>query len=625
MDQVNSLAEQARRAQASGRPQQALNIYFELARLEPRSASWPREAAACFKALGDLPRYVEALNRAATLYAASGLGLKAIVALKAALSAAPGHQPTTDFLERLERATSDPRARPPVRGTPSVPPATPVLQGTVVSMFRATTPPPAVPPKTGVRELDLGWGSDGHVDPATVSGEGTSLRLIDFEEPDMARSAPPPRATTPMSGVADWPPRDLDMRPGAPFPAAGTPFAAPLVGAPVDTKASAAPAAPAAWPSANAPHVTTVRGSPLDKFWELVERNPTDIEAHRRFVAFAQQSSHEAEAIARYTALLERRPELQASVRAFELELRGLGPAGATARGKAAQDWPPLPPGVQEVYGAKTPGQLPPIPLFSALGPKVFQAVLDHSRILELHGGDILFRQGATGTSLFVVIEGSVEVVREDPPRAVVSRIGEGEFFGEISLFTDRPRGATIQAAGERTQLLEISREVVEDIARKHTEVLSVLMSFCRERMVNVLVRNHPLFQRFSPDDRMSLARRFRFVDVADNARIIEEGKPGPGLFIIVDGTLNVVSGTSNLLAILESGAMCGEISLVKRRPATANVVSSGRSMALFLPAEEFQTVVMGHPELLRYATEIADQRLKEVDDDLAGLSLEMI
>ncbi|MBI4820774.1 MAG: cyclic nucleotide-binding domain-containing protein [Deltaproteobacteria bacterium] len=623
---MKTLAEQAQRALASGQAQQALNIYFDLARQEPRSANWPREAAACFKALGDIPGYVDALNRAATLYAADGLGLKAIVTLKAALAAVPHHQPSRDFLMRLERASSDPKARP-VRGTPSVPPAQgPVLTGTVVSMFRASAPPPRAPARSGVRELDLGFGMD--VDPSTT-GEGSSLRMVEFDDSGQARSGlhafpdrvEPPRGSDRSSSVADWPPRD-------PPQAVGAQASAPLMGSIVPPPTPAAVTPPPVWPPEPAPpgNTTTVRGAPLDKFWELVEANPTDSDAHRRFVSFAQQSNHVDDALARYVGLRNKRPDLGELITGFDHELRGLGPAGAASarRRPEQQDWPPLPPGIQEVYGAKTPGQLPPIPLFSALGPSAFQMVLDRSRLLELHQGDVLFRQGSRGTSLFVVIEGGVEIVREDPPRAVVSRIGEGEFFGEISLFTDKPRGATIQAATERTQLLEISREVVEDIARTHPEVLSVLMSFCRERMVNVLVRNHQLFQRFSPDDRMSLARRFRFVDVADNARIIEEGTTGPGLFVLIDGSLNVIRGTNNLVAILDPGSLCGEISMVKKRPATATVVASGRSMALFLPSEEFQTAVMGHPELLRYATEVADQRLKEIDDDL-GLSLDMI
>ncbi len=62
--------------------------------------------------------------------------------------------------------------------------------------------------------------------------------------------------------------------------------------------------------------------------------------------------------------------------------------------------------------------------------------------------GDVIFSQGDPGTSMYIVVEGEVDV-SYDERRSV--RLGVGESFGEMSLIDKWPRSATVIAATDVT------------------------------------------------------------------------------------------------------------------------------------------------------------------------------
>ncbi len=73
--------------------------------------------------------------------------------------------------------------------------------------------------------------------------------------------------------------------------------------------------------------------------------------------------------------------------------------------------------------------------------------------------GEVIFRQGDTGNCMFVVQKGEVEAIAENDGREVRLRVmGPGEFFGEMALFEQATRTATIRAV-KPTHVLTIDRK----------------------------------------------------------------------------------------------------------------------------------------------------------------------
>jgi CRP-like cAMP-binding protein len=110
---------------------------------------------------------------------------------------------------------------------------------------------------------------------------------------------------------------------------------------------------------------------------------------------------------------------------------------------------------------------------------RLFQAFSDADRAAlaralrerSLRKGQILLREGDQGDEMFLVRRGTIVVSKAvtGPVEQVVARMGPGEFFGEMSLFQQAPRSATIQAdATTDVQLLVLDRVSLEAMTQSN-------------------------------------------------------------------------------------------------------------------------------------------------------------
>jgi CRP-like cAMP-binding protein len=97
---------------------------------------------------------------------------------------------------------------------------------------------------------------------------------------------------------------------------------------------------------------------------------------------------------------------------------------------------------------------------------------------------------------------------------------------------------------------------------------------------------------------------------------LLRQGEEGGSLFLIASGLVEIRStdadGDRVVLAQSGPGDVVGEISLVLRRPATADVVAVHSTVALELTLAEFHEAIRQHPGLLQQLYEIATQREAE-------------
>ncbi len=294
------------------------------------------------------------------------------------------------------------------------------------------------------------------------------------------------------------------------------------------------------------------------------------------------------------------------------------------APGEASLDAPaaaPVPMAARTAEAA-----LPKTPLFSALDATSLHRMIETCQLLECAPGDTVFKQGDTGDRLYVVAHGEVVVTRmvqrtpdqgEVPPAIEVARMGEGSFFGEVGLLTDTPRSATVTALVDTT-LLVIDRDVIGDLVEERPGVLKVLLEFLRERLIDELVDTAPLFAPFSGEERLSLARRFKFVEVEGGRTLIKQGERAPSLFVLLCGRI-AVERDGALLAELVPGDLVGEMSLLTRNPAVASVLTRSKSYLLALPAANFQEMIVTYPQFLIFVSDLAEERAKRMESGGGG------
>jgi signal transduction histidine kinase len=87
--------------------------------------------------------------------------------------------------------------------------------------------------------------------------------------------------------------------------------------------------------------------------------------------------------------------------------------------------------------------------LFDGLGATELNTLRGLCRIENFPPGREIFREGDPGDAVYVIRAGSVEIAAQVGPdrRQVISRLGPGDFFGEMSVIEFKPRSATATAA----------------------------------------------------------------------------------------------------------------------------------------------------------------------------------
>ena len=108
-------------------------------------------------------------------------------------------------------------------------------------------------------------------------------------------------------------------------------------------------------------------------------------------------------------------------------------------------------------------------PLFeSSLGPEHVDILIKSSHPVEVAKGSVLMKQGDTGSSMFIIMEGAASVTIEtDTGRShEVNILAAGDVVGEMSLLTGVPRNATVSAL-TRVRVLEITKDAIATVLER--------------------------------------------------------------------------------------------------------------------------------------------------------------
>jgi CRP-like cAMP-binding protein len=124
------------------------------------------------------------------------------------------------------------------------------------------------------------------------------------------------------------------------------------------------------------------------------------------------------------------------------------------------------------------------VPIFASLTRDERRELARTARPLRLGPLERLVVQGQLGTSLFVVVEGAVEVLlrREDGRDWPLDTRVRGSVIGEMSLLTGEPRAATVRAVSGAT-VYEIGKRQYEPLLRRRPELLDELAAIVEQRL----------------------------------------------------------------------------------------------------------------------------------------------
>ncbi len=112
--------------------------------------------------------------------------------------------------------------------------------------------------------------------------------------------------------------------------------------------------------------------------------------------------------------------------------------------------------------------------IFKSLKEEEIRDIVAFLRLNKFEEDDTILRKGEPGRNLFIIVSGKVEVVSEDGMS--IAFMASGEVFGEMSLLSGDPVGATIKVV-EPTTVLYIG---AKDFKKVLNEIPSLQLNFTR-------------------------------------------------------------------------------------------------------------------------------------------------
>ena len=123
-------------------------------------------------------------------------------------------------------------------------------------------------------------------------------------------------------------------------------------------------------------------------------------------------------------------------------------------------------------------------PLFTALDDASAASLRASMESVRLAKGATLFSEGDSGEHLYVIIEGKLKLGTSsgDGRENLLSVLGPGEMFGELSLFDPGPRTATATAVTD-VRLLSLGHDKVIPWVSQHPQVALELLARLAQRL----------------------------------------------------------------------------------------------------------------------------------------------
>ncbi len=124
--------------------------------------------------------------------------------------------------------------------------------------------------------------------------------------------------------------------------------------------------------------------------------------------------------------------------------------------------------------------------ILSCLSKEETEELVAKGRVQIFGPKEALVTRGEAGESMFLILDGKVEVVGRNTggPRVILANLGAGDSFGEMSLVTGEPRNATVRALGD-VMVLEITKAHIAPLMLTRSELAERIGKSLEMRKLN--------------------------------------------------------------------------------------------------------------------------------------------
>jgi len=125
------------------------------------------------------------------------------------------------------------------------------------------------------------------------------------------------------------------------------------------------------------------------------------------------------------------------------------------------------------------------VPFFAKLSPSVLEQLENKVKLITYKQGDIIFSEGETGNSLYIIRSGFVKVSKKQGDKEkIIAYISHGNYFGEMALLEDEKRSATISAF-TKTEVVQVLKDDFNDLLKIDPEIYEMIQDSILERKLS--------------------------------------------------------------------------------------------------------------------------------------------
>ena len=124
------------------------------------------------------------------------------------------------------------------------------------------------------------------------------------------------------------------------------------------------------------------------------------------------------------------------------------------------------------------------VPVFAELAPDDLRRVAEVAVPRRFAAGQVIFREGDSSDTCYIVRSGHVRAVREhsDGRTITLAHFGPGDIFGELAMFDDERRSATVETL-DAVEAIAIAGSDMRRLLRQHNDISAKLVTVLARRL----------------------------------------------------------------------------------------------------------------------------------------------
>lgn len=267
------------------------------------------------------------------------------------------------------------------------------------------------------------------------------------------------------------------------------------------------------------------------------------------------------------------------------------------------------------------PQSLPPLTLLSLLPPKALRRLLDLLQYEIFAEAQEVIKEGKTSGDLLWSVSADLLVTDGDES----FRISAGALLG-LSAFghEEIPSLHTVMSQ-KGSECLRLPRQALQTLAEEFPDFPNRLATLRRHALTEGIFERHRIFKSLDQDKKEELAEKIIGIKLPPNSFCLRQGRVSPGLYILLDGTVDIISHDEDVevtVETLRSGQMFGEVGLVEPCPVPASAITTSEAHLLFLSRKDSDELLASHSDIATFFQTRSAEQLRTIGETLQALNL---